>query len=385
MEPTKGLKKLLGPLPGEQEKRFTSVQSMASVKAVGVALSAEKAGAEEGVSLKSIGLLPGAKMLTIPAVKMNLASRKSMAMSGLAIGEGLVGITYDAPAVEADREKLPTANVNVKKISKPLPDIADIFLQAAARINEESNERTNGTKRFSRPLPDIEELHPHATAGSNESSSAIVGLNLKKKISKPLPKVTEASPQAYSLVIEPDTSPMKLTSPAVDKKSSKKLTEQGWEASFTAGSYSDKKFLGKQFQIKPTLKGAYSVETQKELLPNDTIQLLIANTDDKIFHSVAKSLRRFSPDIVAKHLMDHLRHIAYDPELHSDKNDANDCTAKDINQSDEFVDLSRLEELPLEFIVRIDRLVLLIVSMYSKSTSDRTKGMNASLFSLISC
>ena len=339
----------------------------------------KQAGTDGGTSSISIGLLPGAKISTIPTVKMNLVNRKSVAMSGLEIGEGLVGITNDSPVVEVEKKKLPaaTVNVGVKKISKPLPDIADIFLQAAAKIREESNDSTNATKRISRPLPNIEEHYsePAAAAAKKQLISTTVSMNVKRKIFKPLPCNTEAEaeafPEADSIVMELDTFPMKCTMPAVEKKVSKKLPEQGWETAFIAGSYSDKKFLGKQFQIKPTLKGAYSVETQKELLPNDTIQLLIANTDEKNLHSVAKSLRRFSSDIVAKHLMDHLRHIAYDPELHRDKN----IVLNDTKQSGESVDFNVLENLHPEFIVRIDRLVFLIVSMYSKSASDRPKGM----------
>ena len=335
----------------------------------------KQAGTDGGTSSISIGLLPGAKISTIPTVKMNLANRKSVAMSGLEIGEGLVGITNDSPVVEVEKRKPPAAivNVGVKKISKPLPDIADIFLQAAAKIREESNDSTNATKRISKPLPDIEEhsSEPAAAAAKEQLLSTNASMNVKRRISKPLPSSTEAFPVADSVVMESGTSPIKFTSSAVERKLSKKLPEQGWETAFTAGSYSDKKFLGKQFQIKPTLKGAYSLETQKELLPNDSIQLLIANTNEKNLHSVAKSLRRFSSDIVAKHLMDHLRHVAYDPELHRDRN----IVRKDMNQSEEFVDFNGLENLHPEFIVRIDRLVFLIVSMYSKSPSDRPKGM----------
>lgn len=346
----------------------------------------KQAGTNGGTSSISIGLLPGAKILTIPTVKMNLANRKSVAMSGLEIGEGLVGITNDSPVIEDKKKELPAAivNVGVKKISKPLPDIADIFLQAAATIREQSNDCTIATKRICRPLPDIEEHYsePAAAAAKTVLFSTNVNVNVKRKISKPLPSNTEAFPEADSMVMESDTSPIKLTMPAVEKKVSKKLPEQGWETVFTAGSYSDKKFLGKQFQIKPTLKGAYSMETQKELLPNDTIQLLIANTDEKNVHSVAKSLRRFSPDIVSKHLMDHLRHIAYDPELHRDRN----ITRENMKQSDEFVDFNGLEKLHPEFIVRIDRLVFLIVSMYSKSPSDRPKGMYyLTIMCLVNC
>ena len=372
---TNKMYKSLDPLPSD-EKCSTSIASMVSKKAVDVATTVSEAGTEERTSSTGIGPLPGAKILTIPAVKMSLATRKSIAMSGLEIGEGLVSITYDAPVMESDEGKVPNVSVNsnVKKISKPLPGIADIFLQAAARIKEQSHESTNATKRISRPLPDVEDLYPQATANSNILSSAIVSLNAKKKISKPLQKVAEAFPQADSLVTKADTSSMMLALSAVDKKSFKKLPEQGWETTFTAGSFSDKKFLGKQFQIKPTMKGVYSVETQKELLPNDTIQLLIANANEKNLHTVAKSLRRFSPDIVAKHLMDHLRHIAYDPELYRDVSNVSDCVANDKNQFEEFVDFNRLEKLPPDFIVRIDRLVLLIGSMYSKNSSDRTKG-----------
>ena len=333
----------------------------------------QQAGTDDGMSSISIGLSPRAKVSTIPKVKMSLASRKSVAMSGLEIGEGLVGITNDSPVVEVKEKELPAAiaSVGVKKISKPLPDIADIFLQAAAKIREESNDSTNATKRTSRPLLDIEEHFSESAAAKKLLLSTNVSMNVKRKISKPLPRNTEAFPEADSMIVELDISPKKLTMPAVEKKLSKKLPEWGCETVFTAGSYSDKKFLGKQFQIKPTLKGAYSVETQKELLPNDTIQLLIANTNEKNLHSVAKSLRRFSPDIVSKHLMDHLRHIAYDPELHRYGN----ITRKDIKQSEEYVDFNGLEKLHPEFIVRIDRLVFLIVSMYSKSPSDRPKGM----------
>ena len=361
MEATKGVQKSLG-----------SVTSMTSVKAVDAAASANVAVAVERASSRSIGLSVGAKILTVPAVKKNLVSRKSIAMSGLEIGEGLVGVTHDEPAIEPDRKELSVAkvNANVDKTSKPLPDIADIFLQAAARIKEQSSENTTVKKRISRPLPDIDELCPPVAAEKKESSSG----NVRKKILKPLPYVADALPQSESLFITSDTS-NQLTAPAVEKKIPKKLPEQGWETAFTAGSYSDKKFFGKQFQIRSTLKGAYSVETQKELLPNDTIQLLIANTDEKNVHSVAKSLRRFSPEIVAKHLMDHLRHIAYDPELYKDINNVRESSNKDMNQSGKFADINKLEKLPSEFIMRIDRLVILIVSMYSRSASERAKGM----------
>lgn len=361
MEATKGVQKSLG-----------SVTSMTSVKAVDAAASANVAVAVERASSRSIGLSVGAKILTVPAVKKNLVSRKSIAMSGLEIGEGLVGVTHDEPAIEPDRKELSVArvNANVDKTSKPLPDIADIFLQAAARIKEQSSENTTVKKRISRPLPDIDELCPPVAAEKKESSSG----NVRKKILKPLPYVADALPQSESLFITSDTS-NQLTAPAVEKKIPKKLPEQGWETAFTAGSYSDKKFFGKQFQIRSTLKGAYSVETQKELLPNDTIQLLIANTDEKNVHSVAKSLRRFSPEIVAKHLMDHLRHIAYDPELYKDINNVRESSNKDMNQSGKFADIKKLEKLPSEFIMRIDRLVILIVSMYSRSASERAKGM----------
>ena len=360
MEATKGVQKSLG-----------SVTSMTSVKAVHADASANEAVVVERASSRSIGLSVGAKILTVPAVKKNLVSRKSIAMSGLEIGEGLVGVTHDEPAMEPDTKELSVAkvNANVNEISKP--DIADIFLQAAARIKEQSSENTNVKKRISRPLPDIDELCQPVAAEKKESSSGNVRVIVRKKTLKPLPYVAEALPHSESLFITSDTSSIQLTSPAVDKQ----LPEQGWEIVFSAGSYSDKKFVGKQFQIRSTLKGAFSLETQKELLPNDTIQLLIANTDEKNVHSVAKSLRRFSPEIVAKHLMDHLRHIAYDPELYKDINNARDSSHKDRNQSEEFVDINRLEKLPAEFILRIDRLVLLIVSMYSRSASERTKGM----------
>lgn len=363
MEATKGVQKSLG-----------SVISMTSVKAVDEAASASEAVAVERASSRSIGLSLGAKMLTVPAVKKNLVSRKSIAMSGLEIGEGLVGVTHDEAAMEPDTKELSVANVdaNVDKMSKPLPDIADIFLQAAARIKEQSFENTNVKNRISRPLPDIDESCPPVPAEKKDCSSRNTRLVVRKK---PLPCVAEALPHSESLFITSDTSSIQLTSPVVDKILPKKVREQGWETAFTAGSYSDKKFFGKQFQIRSTLKGAYSMETQKELLPNDTIQLLIANTDEKNVHSVAKSLRIFSPEIVAKHLMDHLRHIAYDPELYKDINNVRDGSRKDRNQSEEFVDMDRLEKLPTEFILRIDCLVLLIVSMYSRSPSERTKGM----------
>jgi hypothetical protein len=366
MEAIKGVQKSLG-----------SVTSITSVKAVDAAASANEAVAVERASSRSIGQSVAAEILTVPAVKRNLVSRKSIAMSGLEIGEGLVGVTHDEPAMESDTMELSVAKVNafVDKISKPLPDIADIFLQAAARIKEQSSENTNVKKRISRPLPDIDESCPPVAAGKKESSSGNARVIVRKKILKPLPYVADALPHSESLFITPDTPSIQLTSPAVDEKLPKKLPEQGWEIAFTAGSYSDKKFLGKQFQIRSTLKGAYSMETQKELLPNDTIQLLIANSDEKNVHSVAKSLRRFSPEIVAKHLMDHVRHIAYDPELYKGINNVRDSSHKDMNQSEEFADINRLEKLPAEFIMRIDRLVLLIVSMYSRSTSERTKGM----------
>ena len=138
-----------------------------------------------GTSSISIGLLPGAKISTIPTVKMNLVNRKSVAMSGLEIGEGLVGISNDSPVVEVEKKKLPaaTVNVGVKKISKPLPDKADIFLQAAAKIREESNDSTNATKRISRPLPNIEEHYsePAAAAAKKQLISTNVSMNVKRK------------------------------------------------------------------------------------------------------------------------------------------------------------------------------------------------------------
>ena len=117
MEATKGVKKSLG-----------SVISMTSVKAVDEAASASEAVAVEWASSRSIGLSLGAKMLTVPAVKKNLVSRKSIAMSGLEIGEGLVGVTHDEAAMEPDTKELSVANVdaNVDKIHQ-YQGVASIF------------------------------------------------------------------------------------------------------------------------------------------------------------------------------------------------------------------------------------------------------------------
>ena len=173
-------------------------------------------------------------------------------------------------------------------------------------------------------------------------------------------------------------------------KERKILPERGWDNTFTAGHYSDIKFAGKQFEIKSSVKGIYSTETKKELLPNDTIQLLLANISENNVHIVANSLKKFAPDLVSKHLNDHLRHVAYDQKwlVQQNKNECNltrveDDTkmkskGKNIHVENHAKDIIQYNDdlLSPEYISHIDLLASIIVSIITKSHSGPSTGKN---------
>ena len=169
--------------------------------------------------------------------------------------------------------------------------------------------------------------------------------------------------------------------------------EKGWDNTFTAGCYSDKKFVDKKFEIRSSLKGIYFVETRKELLPNDTIQLLLANISERNIHIISNSLKKFASDLVSKHLLDHLRHVSYDHKWLSEQNDSildsanvtgkSDKTdpiikaKKNSNQSD--VDMGNVRQnndklIPSEYVSHIDLLVTIIVSMITRNSTGPCAG-----------
>jgi hypothetical protein len=154
--------------------------------------------------------------------------------------------------------------------------------------------------------------------------------------------------------------------------------EKGWDTTFIAGCYSYKKYFQKNFEIKPTLSGLYSAETKKPLLPNDSVELLIANANEKNFHSIGKFLRKFSPDIISKHLNDHLRHISHDARWLKNSIDFDSPTGglKATQESKKsFCDEKNdLDFLPSGLLLLIDQLVSVFVSMISRNPGDFSNG-----------
>ena len=169
--------------------------------------------------------------------------------------------------------------------------------------------------------------------------------------------------------------------------------EKGWDNTFTAGCYSDKKFVDKKFEIRSSLKGIYFVEMRKELLPNDTIQLLLANISERNIHIISNSLKKFASDLVSKHLLDHLRHVSYDHKWLSEQNDcifdlanltgkndkADRITKAKKNSSQIDVDMGNVRQnndklIPSEYVSHIDLLVTIIVSMITRNSTGPCAG-----------
>ena len=162
-------------------------------------------------------------------------------------------------------------------------------------------------------------------------------------------------------------------------QNNKPLIEKGWDATFTAGSYSDEQYVDQIFEIKQSLKGLYCKASNNELPTSISIKLLLANSCESNIHSVAKSLKKFQSDLISKHLMDHIRHVSYNSicqkkgiksvdcdELHIEKKKTK-CETGSKNNEFAF--------LPLLFVDQIDVLVSVIVSMMTRNKGSGNQGM----------
>jgi hypothetical protein len=180
------------------------------------------------------------------------------------------------------------------------------------------------------------------------------------------------------------------------KKSQKKQEQQGWEKHFTGCCHSVQKFMNKEFEINPNTGVVICLEDRKELLPRDTIQLLLANASGNNVHIIAHSLKKFSCDILSKFFIDHLAHISYDAKWILWKNEFDDKHPvgsgihkknnvpglKEVtnNGSDKYLSKDTslrsiiAELIPAEFVNQIDTLVSIVVSLITGGQSGYAAG-----------
>jgi hypothetical protein len=185
--------------------------------------------------------------------------------------------------------------------------------------------------------------------------------------------------------------------PKERKKSQKKLEQQqGWEKHFTACCHSVQKFMNKEFEINPNTGVVVCLEDRKELLPRDTIQLLLANASGNNVHIIAHSLKKFSCDILSKFFIDHLAHISYDAKWILWKNEFDNKypVGNDIHKQSNVQSLKEVtnngadkylgkdtnlrsisaELIPAEFVNQIDILVSIVVSLITGGQSGYATG-----------
>ena len=281
---------------------------------------------DNALAVSRINLAPAAsspcKVKQIPDVIARYAHSKSKAMSSLALGESILRTEEDE--------------------SIALPKTAESPL-----------------------YPPLGKKQTAVVVKENKMQAVIMK---EKGIEKEKNRTINKSPQeliAEKSIVSKESKTVLKTAP-----------EKGWDTSFTAGCYSYKKYFQKNFEIKPTLSGLYSVETKKSLLPNDSVELLIANANENNFHSIGKFLRKFSPDIISKHLNDHLRHVSNDSRwlkspIDFDSQIENINGTENIKKCEERSDLGFL---PFDLIVIIDQLVSVFVSMISRNPGDFSNG-----------
>ena len=253
---------------------------------------------------------------------------------------------------------------------KPIPDVTAKYIASKSRAMSslalgESILRTDEDESVHLPLKTdsieftpLEKKQVKFITKENKMPSVVI-----KDSNKAVNKSPEKDSKEQTIMIK-------------DKK--KTITigpEKGWDTSFTAGCYSYKKYYQKNFEIKPSLPGLYFTETKKSLLPNDSVELLIANTSENNFRSIGKFLRKFSPDIISKHLNDHLRHISYDTRwLQKTKNDFDSSLGVSECECAEAF-------LPSELLRLIDQLVTVVVSMIARNPGDSSHGKKQFPFS----
>ena len=145
------------------------------------------------------------------------------------------------------------------------------------------------------------------------------------------------------------------------------------------------------------MKGIYFVEMKKELLPNDTIQLLLANVSENNIHIVSNSLKKFASDLVSKHLIDHLRHVSYDHKWLSDQNKSSQDMKNVKNKSEKSDPVIETKKnlsgsgfsmrnglqhndnlIPSKYVSHIDLLVTIIVSMMTRNSTGSYAGKRKS-------
>jgi hypothetical protein len=263
---------------------------------------------------------------------------------------------------------------------KPIPDVVARHAQSKSKAMcslalGESILRTDEGKSVTLPVttespsnPPLEKKQASLAVKENKMQTVkIIEKGVEKEKNKTIDKSPEKTYNAEQPIFIKESKRILKTGP-----------EEGWDTTFTAGCYSYKKYFQKTFEIKPTLSGLYSAETKKPLLPNDSVELLIANASEKNFHSVGKFLRKFSPDIISKHLNDHLRHVSHDARWLKTPIDFDSPTGrlegtqgskKVASDSSNYFDF-----LPLDLLVLIDQLVSVFVSMISRNPGDFSNG-----------
>jgi hypothetical protein len=282
-------------------------------------------------------------------------------------------------ALALNRNKVIHAASSLSKVL-PIPDLVARHAQSKSRAMSslalgESILRTDEDESISLPMtaespsyPPLEKKRTALVVKENKMQTAkIKQKEIEKVKSITINKSPEKPNNAVQSIVLKETKRILKTGP-----------EKGWDTTFIAGCYSYKKYFQKNFEIKPTLSGLYSAETKKPLLPNDSVELLIANANEKNFHSIGKFLRKFSPDIISKHLNDHLRHISHDPRWLKNSIDFDSPTGglRGTQESKKsFCDEKNdLDFLPSGLLLLIDQLVSVFVSMISRNPGDFSNG-----------